>query len=423
MTEYVSDYCPRLRWPLDIQQVGVQGQNFALLRDPLGVAADPAIVPLAVLPIISRFDGVQSIASIAKSGEEYGVTVELVAEIAAQLGRMGFLADAETEARWAKIRDEFRRLEIRPAVLAGKVYPSDARELQRVLENYIEQAGVPSVNLLPGQEIAAMICPHIDYQRGWRTYAAAYSILSRVPKPDVIVMFGTCHQPAEGPFVLTNKRFDSPFGIFEPQRDILRGLVERLGEQVLGEEIVHRTEHSLELQLPMLGLRYLYEDLPPIVPVLVGSFAAQVERGEVDRDDPIRKFVAAAVDVLREYRRNGARILFYGGVDLSHVGLQFGDTERSSPESLAVVDRRDREFLSLALGGTSDAVFRHIGEDRDRRRVCGFPAIFTMLSIFEGLGERLEGHLVDYQQSVDAASDCIVTYAAGYWSVRSGEAG
>ena len=93
---------PKLRWPLDVQYIVQEGQDYAVLRDPLEVAAESALVPAPLMPIIARFDGTQSIETIVTEGEPYGVTSELVRSIIEQLDHFMLIDNARSQNRFSE---------------------------------------------------------------------------------------------------------------------------------------------------------------------------------------------------------------------------------------------------------------------------------------------------------------------------------
>ena len=109
-------------------------------------------------------------------------------------------------------------------------------------------------------------------------------------------------------------------------------------------------------------------------------------------------------------------MLFYGGVDLAHVGVHFGDQSRVSDSRLPEIARRDQQLLDAIMTGDEEALFEHMAEDLDARRICGFPSIYTMLAALRASGIRVQGHQLDYRQAVEPSNDCVVTFASGCWS-------
>jgi AmmeMemoRadiSam system protein B len=96
-------------------------------------------------------------------------------------------------------------------------------------------------------------------------------------------------------------------------------------------------------------------------------------------------------------------------VDLSHVGRRFGQNLTLSPELLKKVEQEDRLMIDGILQLDEEAFFRGIQQERDRRNVCGVPAIYTLLRAVEAD----EGRLLRYEQAVDQASQSVVSFMAG----------
>lgn len=421
MTDAPSNFSetPKLRWPLDLQHIEHNGQRYTVFRDPLEIAVEPLVVLSVVLPIVSRFDGTLTISQIAQHGAVYGLTEQFVSDVAELFSQAQLLETPATRARWEEIKAEYRAATLRPAVFAGSGYAAQAPELKRELAGYLQLAAEQNFKVPADRQLAALISPHIDYRRGHRAYAAAYQALKQAPRPDVIFLIGTAHQPGQTIFHLTNKDFQTPLGNIKAAAEVVNRLAALYGhERSFQDEILHRREHSLELQLPFLANCYGAEAAPPVVPILVGSFHEAVSSGRKPEEQAeIGDFISALVEVLRDLRLSGKRVLFLGGVDFAHMGRNFGDQQtQSDPQRLAEIERRDRELLDGVLAADAARLFAHIAEDNDRRRICGFSSMYTMFSALKLAGFHMTGHPLDYRQAVDPATDCVVTFAAAAWT-------
>ena len=407
---------PKLRWPLDLQKIRDAGEEYLVIQDPEGLAAEPLILPFAFQAVLSRLNGSYSVADILQEGGPYGLTEEMLRELLDLLGTSYLLESAESKKRMADKRLEFAAAPLRPLSHAGSVYASDPVELRKELGQYITDS--ESVEKSPAdQKIRALICPHIDYHRGWRTYGTAYKILEQVEIPDVIFLIGTSHQAGKSLFQLTFKDFQTPFGVAVSDKDIVTRLSSAYGtERSFRDEYLHRKEHSLELQLPWLGLRFGSAGIPKVVPILVGSFHHLFNRDRSPKEDPeVADFVGALAEIVRGLRAAGKTFLFYAGIDLAHMGQFFGDAEFLSGTHLEEIRHRDQLLLESVLAADEEKLFEHMQEDCDARRICGYPSMYTMLAAMRQGGQQLRGVPVDYRQAVDTQSDCIVTFASAYW--------
>ncbi len=412
--------CPKLRWPLETEPFEHVGIKYLVFRDPYGIAPEPALVPVPCVPIVARFDGMTSIEKIAEEGKDFGATVELVGRLADELERMNFLETADTGRRVSAMQSSFLDLAVRPAALAGSVYPDSPELLREEIRAYVGEA--ESTYSTGGKEkIVALMAPHIDYHRGRKTYGAGYSILEALERPDVIFLIGTSHAGGESMFQLSRKDFASPLGTLPAARDVIDDLSTRYGpERAFRDEFLHKREHSLELQLPFLAHRFADGPLPAIVPILVNSFHSFLLKGSSPLDDgETGDFIGALAEAARALRLSGKRVLFYDGVDLAHVGLHFGDEKAVGKKGLPEIEQRDRVLLDTVLAADEARLFGHMAEDLDKRRICGFPSLYTTLAALRLAGIQVEGRLVEYRQSLDPASDCIVTFASACWVERS----
>ena len=161
------------------------------------------------------------------------------------------------------------------------------------------------------------------------------------------------------------------------EKELVARLAKRYGnERSFKDEILHRREHSLELQLPFIAHRYRNQRLPAIVPILVGSFNEFFDSGKTPLEHAeVGDFVDALAEVIGELKQANRKVLFYAGVDLSHMGQFFGDEEKISDEHLSMIEQRDLELLDCVMQADEEKLFAHIAEDSDRRRGCGYPSM------------------------------------------------
>ena len=411
------DSCPKLRWPLDIQHIESQGTQYVVLRDESGVAPEPAVFPAPVLAVIGRFDGTHSIADIVKEGAPYGLTQEIVLRLVSELTALRYLDTEETRNAAERVRRDFLDNPIREAAHAGRVYPAEASALRNMLDGYIQETRKTHQVQVENDPIVSIICPHIDYHRGWRGYGAAYAALEQVATPDVLLLIGTSHQASETLFHLTAKDFATPLGIAETDKEVVQKIATRYGTaRSFRDEMLHRKEHSLELQLPFLLHRYK-ASMPKIVPILVGSFHQYFFEDRSPIEDPqVGDFVDALAEILRDYTDRGQKVLIFAGIDLAHVGLHFGDTVKVSDRGLPALESRDRLLLDSIMDGDEQKLFEHMAEDADSRRICGYPSMYTMFAAMRRAGWYLGGKCLEYRQAVEPKNDCIVTFASAYWT-------
>ena len=415
MTALDLDQKPKLRWPLDIQHFEAQGARYIVLKDPLGLAQNSAVIPAELASLISQFDGNRTLRMILDEGAPRGLNEAILAAVVRGLDELRYLDGAEIRSNVERLRSEYRQQTTRPPALAGRVYPENPEELRQLMAQFRQSTAVTIPQQVQG-EICAVMSPHIDYQRGSLTYGTVAAILERVNRPDVIFLFGTAHRGGESLFHLSAKEFVMPGSVVGVAHDsIARILADYGAERCLADELLLRTEHSIELQLPLLMHRFP-EGVPPVIPILVGSFHNFIAGGrQPEEEESVKRFVDSLALVVRDLIQRGQKLLFYAAVDLAHVGLHFGDAQRISDHGLEELERDDRALLECIKQGDAAQLFRQLAATQDQRRICGYPALYTMFSVLRRAGIKVQGHCVEYRQAADHASDCVVSFASAYW--------
>jgi len=402
---------PKLRWPLELRSERIEDQPVLLLRCPLGITDQPLFLISEVAPILSCFDGTWDIDQIVARFADFNLQRDTVVQLVTLLDAHLFLDSPSYHAANERIRSEFRLATVRAPALAGLSYANSAGELAE----YIDQALAGNVTQTSAQRISAeqalvLVSPHIDYMRGSKTYGAAYREL-RGSKHDLYLLVGTAHQYSERLFHLTTKDFKSPLGILHTERDFVGRLAAHYGiDRSFEDEFLHRREHSLELQLPFM--QRVIDPQSRIVPILVGGFHKMVESGRAPSEfDEYESFAGGLAEEIARVRAEGGRVCIIAGVDMAHVGGAFGDTRKLTPEFMTQIEARDREYLQAISNADQRALFDHIAQDNDARRICGFPTMYLVLDLLERLAIRTRTEIFEYRQAVNYATDCAVTFA------------
>lgn len=396
---------PKVRWPLDMQMHDLGDQKVFVVRCPLGITAQPLCLMPGFAPIVAHFDGSRTSDEIVSMFASSGLTPEILQQLIQHLDDHLFMANARFFAAEKLARESFETSPIRPAALAGGAYPVDRGVLAQTIKGYLEPYEVAT----EARELSCLVAPHIDYHRGGACYGAAYPRLAE-SSADLYIVIGTAHQYSPLLYHLCAKDFESPLGKHPCDLDFVSHLARLYGlERSFKDQYLHRREHSLELQLPFLSA---VRPGVSLVPILVGGFHQMVEAGRYPEEwEAYETFAGALTEVCRERRQRGQKITFLAGVDMAHIGGAFGDPGALTPERMREIAARDARYLDAIEKQDKRALFDHIAEDRDARRICGFPTMYTVLDVLGRLGERLSCEILRYDQAVDYTSDCAVTYA------------
>ncbi|MDR3618142.1 MAG: AmmeMemoRadiSam system protein B [Paludisphaera borealis] len=408
---------PKLR-SLAARRLEHMGQLFVVLEDPLRLCPNPVVLALDVFnEVVRHFNGRNSLRDIQtlvlESTSQY-LEMAAIQQLVDQLDQALAL---ESPAYAVAVRSFLDATE-RPAALAGLSYASEPKRLRSDLDRFFKARDGAGVLALPppaarnGDDdrsakprLRAIVSPHIDFPRGGPVYTWAYKTLVERSDADVFVILGVAHQHCRRRFVLTRKDFATPLGVVSTDREYVDRLAEAAGAHLFDDELTHRSEHSIEFQA--VFLKHVLGDRPfTIVPILVGSFHDLMKRKADPITDPeVERFIRA---LRRTELASGRKVAYIGGIDLCHVGPEFGDPE---PVDAALQNRIrafDHEMLARAEAVDPVGWFRTASDVGDRWRVCGLAAAYTMLHV---LGPS-RGELLKYNQAVDDRKTCCVSFAS-----------
>lgn len=299
---------------------------------------------------------------------------------------------------------------VRAPALAGRSYSNHSTTLRAQIDRFYghsDGSGAPRLRRDPGTvRLRGVISPHIDFYRGGPVYTWAYREIVESSDADVFVVLGVAHQSCANRFALTRSDFDTPLGLVRTDADYVDRLAATAGTHLFDDEPAHRVEHSIEFQAVFLqhvlgGVRDFR-----IVPVLVGSFGDLLRAG-VDpiEDAEVRRFVGALRSVEAS---SGKKVAYIGGIDLCHVGPEFGDAEPVLDGTLQRVRAFDESMLGRAAAVDPSGWFGMAADVLDRWRVCGLAATYVLL---HAIGPA-RGRVLKYAQAVDPRRTCCVSFAS-----------
>jgi AmmeMemoRadiSam system protein B len=390
---------PKLR-QLEAFPVAVSGQRMIALRDPMNLSDEVMAVPQQLYPMLCLFDGRHSIVDIqVECMRIFGELIykETIQELVKRLDGSLLLDNENYHRKRMQIEEDFRRATLRHAILAGKSYDSHPDRLEEQIQGFFTHADGPGLPKKEKQKknLAGIIAPHIDFVRGGPCFGWVYKELAERADADIFLVFGTAHAHTNAPFVLTHKDFETPFGTLPCNHEIVTGIRNRVSYDLLQDEFVHRGEHSIEFQAVFLSYLYRKQKHISIVPILCGSFHEMVAaRIRPIEDERVREFTAAVKEAVAE---SGGTVCCVAGADLAHVGPRFGDGREITDGFLKLLEAEDLRMLERVEHLDADGFSANIEADGDRRKICGFPPIYTMLNVMEATS----GKILKYQQWPD----------------------
>ncbi|MGC9356469.1 MAG: AmmeMemoRadiSam system protein B [Anaerolineae bacterium] len=256
---------------------------------------------------------------------------------------------------------------IRSPAVAGAFYPGTKAALKHSIQDYLSQADPPDLT-----GVRAVIVPHAGYIYSGPIAAFSYKVLAKqAMTPARVYLMGPAHRAWFPGIALADfAALRTPLGDAPVDGETLQDLAEQsnLFKPLPG---AHANEHSLEVQIPFLQV--IYEDMPPLVPMLFGNV------------DP-----TAVGEVLNEAL--SANDITVVSSDLSHY------------HSYDEARRKDRAFV--------DAVLHHQKREVASGEACGQAPILALMTLAEKQG--WEPQLLDYRNSGDTGGGKgqVVGYAA-----------
>jgi len=389
--------------------VEYQGQNRICLRDPRAINGKALFISQEALFIISHFDGRHDILKIQeKYFQNFGRILYKaeVEEIIRTLDDSLLLENENYFNNKQKILDKYQASEIKESHHARISYPNDPTELRNWLNGFFEEIKCVHEPEKAGKvnSIKGIISPHIDFNRGGKSYAHAYKELSNISNEPTFLIFGTSHfTESTNPFILTKKKYSTPLGNAEVDSNIIKIIESSFDWDIYEGEIAHLTEHSIEFQV--VFLQYLFSNRLKIVPILCNSFHQYIEKGVSPATDyKITEFLNTVRSIIKSY----PEVYLIAGADLAHVGKRFGDKESVDDKTMNWI--KERDLLSLSFSEKIDAenFYNSIKEEKDIRKICGLSPIYSLLSTIDAR----EGVLLDYDQALEPETGSVVSFAS-----------
>ncbi len=388
--------------------------NLICLRDPQGFSDKLLFVPQDIFFICTLFDGKHSIIDIqAEYTRRFGNLLfsDKVREIIDKLDGALFMESSRFSEAKEKAIIDFKNSPIRPASHSGTAYEREAGSLVKQIEGLFSLPGgpgLPDLQKSPSSRLRGLIAPHIDLRRGGSCFAWSYAELARECRAKTFVILGISHTETQRRFVLTAKDFETPLGSLPVDSGFIDNIAEKSGFDFFTDEFVHRNEHSIEFQV--LFLQYLFRNRNDIkiVPILCSSFHQIIHSSSLpESNTEVRDFIHALKAAIEDYEED---VCCIAGVDLSHVGRCFGQNISISPAFIKQMEVEDRKMLKLVLDRDDEGFFQLIQEEKDRRNICGVPAIYTLLNLLKPLNSG-SSKLLKYDQAVDYNIQSIVSFA------------
>ena len=269
-------------------------------------------------------------------------------------------------------------MQCRKPIVAGQFYPDNKEECLSEIKRCLDEAELSGE--LP-ERITAGIVPHAGWFFSGSTAALTFSAIKKQYKQvNTFVIFGAAHRyMSTTPAIYEKGCWQTPLG------DIF--IDEQLAAQVLktGTAIadcsIHRPEHSLEVQVPLI--QYLFDDAK-IVPIITPPAKDAIKLGEA-----VGEIITAEKD---------KSIVCIGSTDLTHYGPGYGFSPvGTGPKAINWADTvNDKQFIDLAIAMEPEKILINAEE---KSNACGPGAAAATIAAAKKLGCR-KGVLLSHTNSL-----------------------
>lgn len=255
---------------------------------------------------------------------------------------------------------------VRQPAVAGRFYPAEAGELRQEVERHTSAAAARTK-----QRARGCIVPHAGYMYSGHVAGAVYAALEL---PARYIILCPRHFPQGRTLaIMSEGAWRTPLG--EAAIDARLAAALKHACPLLGEDdVAHRAEHSLEVQLPFL--QHLAGEFQ-FVPIALGT----------DRFDALAELGRAVAGVVAA---EAAPVLVVASSDMNHYE---SDARTREKDGMAI-----ERILALDPRGLYDTV------RRESISMCGYGPAVAMLTAAKQLGAT-KAELVRYATSGDITGD------------------
>lgn len=265
---------------------------------------------------------------------------------------------------------------IRQPAVAGTFYPREPRELLARVKKFLAEgretdSKISSVNLESISSAIACLVPHAGYVYSGGVAGAAYA---RIQIPKSVIILGPRHRPGGANFAINSEgAWETPLGRANIDSELARALMAAC-PLLVEDDIAHRREHSLEVQLPFL--QALSKEFQ-FVPIAIGTlnFDELTKLGHA-----LAKVISSSTDP----------VLLVASSDLNHY------------ESEAITQVKDHQAIDQMLALNPRGLHETVRREGITMCGCG-PAVSTITAALDLGATRAE--LVRYATSADVLGD------------------
>ena len=271
---------------------------------------------------------------------------------------------------------------MRAPAVAGHFYPSNKKELERMLTSFFDKS---KKEVKEKENVIGIVAPHAGYIYSGLTAAYAYASLPKNLKKTVVIIGPNHTGYGSEVSVYPSGKWKTPLGEIEVDSEFVKELLKycKFAEE---DEAAHIYEHSIEVQLPFL--QFLYGNEFKIVPICLMNQSLEV-----------------AECLANALIKSGKDFLVVASSDLNHY------------ESYDITQRKDMELINAIISLDLKKFYKIL--KILNVSACGYGAIATLMS----LTKKLNGKIELLRHSTSAETNRDYSSVVGYSSLISIKSG
>lgn len=261
---------------------------------------------------------------------------------------------------------------IRKPIVSGQFYPEEVSELRKALDNFKPHNSIK-------RSAAALILPHAGYMYSGKVAVATVNAV--LPRKRIIIL-GPNHTGYGENFGLWPKgKWNMPLADIEIDEELSTSILAS-GATIVPDQLSHKFEHSIEVELPIL---YHFFGEFKFVPIVCQVSA-------------LTDYENAAAQIYSAIKNIKDEVMLVASSDMTHY----------EPDSSA--RRKDRLALEHIINIDVQSLLKTV--EKDNISMCGVAPVAVTLLIMKKIGVK-KAQVSLYQTSADSGGglSSVVGYA------------
>lgn len=273
-------------------------------------------------------------------------------------------------------------LGIRKPYFAGQFYDLQTENLQKFIKQTVKKELSEEQTR---ESVRALILPHAGYSFSAQTAIKALLKAQKQKYSKILIIAPSHRIPFEGIAIAEFEAYRTPLGEIPVDLDSVLNIANKQNDYIANLPEAHTSEHSLEVQLPLL--QHFFSDFE-LIPIINGTI----------NESSARKIAPSLKDWWQE------DILWVISSDFTHYGRNFNYLPFTK-DVKENINKLDSGAIELILQKDLHAFCKYL--DKTGATICGRGAIEILLAVLEltDTDNKLSSELVSHTTSGELTGD------------------